>query len=85
MTTPNQITACATSSLQGVYVPEVRIYAETPHPRYGLLADHYFFKGKTRDRKAALAAARAHIAAMKGMTTAECRAYLDANGRKNAR
>lgn len=76
MPTPNQITACATSSLQGVYVPEVRMYKSTPHEKYGLHPDHFFFKGKTRDRKAALATARSHIKQTKGMTPEEARAYF---------
>jgi len=77
MTTPNQITACATSSLQGVYVPEVRMYNETPHEKYGLMAIRYMIKGKTRDRKTAIATAREHIKNIKGFSPSAAREYLE--------
>lgn len=79
MPSPNQITACATSSLQGVYVPEVHMYPEAPHPKYGLLPQSFYFKGKTRDRKAALATARQHIKA--AQDSGNPRAYLEEHGR----
>jgi hypothetical protein len=81
MTTPNQITVCASSDLRGIYVPEVRIYASEPHPRYGLLPTSYFFKGKTRCRKTALKTAQTFAKAAKAMTPDDARAFLAANGR----
>lgn len=80
MTTPNQITVCATSNLQGVYVPEVRIYASDPHPQYGLLPTSYFFKGKTRCRKTALKTAQTFAKAAKAMTPDDARAFLASHG-----
>ena len=68
MPIPNQITACASSSLQGIYRPEIHVYAAAPHPRYGLLPTRYFFKGRTRSRKDALATSRLWIAKAKDMT-----------------
>jgi len=79
MPIPNQITACAASSLQGVYRPEIRVYAAVPHPRYGLLPASYFFRGRTRSRQAALATARDWIKQAKGMTPDDTRAFFAAN------
>ena len=79
MPIPNQITACASSNLQGVYRPEVHFYNAEHHPRYGLLPIRYYFKGRTRSRKDALATARHWIKQVKGMAPDEARAFLSAN------
>ena len=79
MSKPNQLTACATSSLQGVYTPEIHMYNEEPHPRYGYLCVSYFFKGRTRTRKDALATARVFLKQAVKMTPAEAREFLLAN------
>jgi len=55
------------------------MYAAAPHPRYGLLPDRYFFAGRTRDRGKALAIARSWIAAAKGLSPVDARAFLAAN------
>ena len=68
MPIPNQIIACTSSSLQGIYRPEIRVYPAAPHPRYGMLPARYFFKGRTRSRKDALATSRLWIAKAKDMT-----------------
>ena len=79
MTYPNQITACASSTLQGVYTPEVHMYNEEAHPKYGLLVTRYYFKGKTRTRKDALATAKSFIKQAKGMSPIEARQFFSAN------
>lgn len=79
MTSPNQITACSSSNLQGVYCPEVHVYGVDPHPHYGLLPVRYFFKGRSRDRAKALATARAWIKQAKGMTPDDARVFFAAN------
>ena len=82
MPIPNQITACASSSLQGIYRPEIHVYAAAPHPRYGLLPARYFFKGRTRSRKGALATSNLWIAKAKDMTPDDARAFFAANALK---
>jgi len=79
MPTPNQITACATSSRQGAYRPEIHVYEATPHPSYGLLPRRFYFKGRTRSRADALATARSWIAKARGMAPDEARAFFAAN------
>jgi hypothetical protein len=79
MTTPNQLTACAAATLQGVYRPEVRMYNEEAHPRYGHLKVSYFFKGRTRSRKDALATAGGFLKQAAKMTPTEVREFLLAN------
>ena len=79
MPVPNQITACASSTLQGVYTPEIHVYNEEAHPKYGLLLTRYYFKGKTRSRKNALATAKSFIKQAKGMSTSETRRFFSAN------
>lgn len=79
MTTPNQLTACAAATLQGVYRPEVHMYNEEVHPRYGRLKVSYFFKGNTRSRKDALATARVFLKQAEKMTHAEAREFLLTN------
>jgi len=85
MPTPNQITACASSSLQGIYRPEIHVYAAEPHPRYGLLPVRYYFKGRTRCRKTALATARSWITKAKFMTPDEARAFFAAHAAEKRR
>ena len=80
MTTPNQITACATSSRQGVYQPEIRMYNAEKCDRHNqLFSKSYYIKGKTRDRKTALASAREFIKEMNRLcaTDEQKRGYLD--------
>ena len=76
---PNQITACATATRQGIYTPEVHMYAEVAHPKYGLLPVSYFFKGRTRNRNEALATARAFVKLASNMTPSDAREFLTAH------
>ena len=79
MPTPNQLTSCASSTLQGVYTPEIHMYNEEPHPKYGLLLTRYYFKGKTRSRKDALVTARGFLKQAEKMTPPAAREFLLAN------
>jgi len=83
MPVPNQITACASATKQGVYEPEVRVYNAKPHPKYGLLPKHYFFPGKARDRAKALAAAASWVKHVKDMEPDAARAYLERNCKRH--
>jgi len=80
---PNQITACASASRQGVYTPEVHMYNEEAHPRYGHLKVSYFFRGRTRSRKDALATAQGFLKQAAKMTPPEAREFLLANCTKS--
>ncbi|MEH6505038.1 MAG: hypothetical protein V7786_02095 [Sulfitobacter litoralis] len=80
MPTPNQITACATASRQGIYQPEIRMYDTEKCDRHNTLFHKSFYvKGRTRDRKSALATAREFINEMSRVcaTDAQKRGYLE--------
>jgi len=76
---PNQITACASATRQGIYTPEIHMYHAEAHPRYGLLATSYFFKGRTRSRIGALDIARRIRMQAEKMTPTEAREFLLTN------
>ena len=78
MTAPNQITVVAAANRQGVYAPTVRMY-NAEAGRYGLLFKEYKFKGKTRDRKTAMAKGRDIVKQIKNMPADQQRAWLQAN------
>lgn len=78
MTTPNQLTACATATRQGVYRGYVRMYNEE-EGRYGLLYKDFFFGPRTRDRKVAIKAVREIIKQIKDMAVDEQRLWLETN------
>lgn len=75
MPKPNQLTACATATRQGVYKGYVRMY-DNKVGKYGLLYEDFYFGPRTRDRKVALKAARSVIKILKDMSVDEQHAWL---------
>lgn len=78
MPQPNQLTACATATRQGVYKGYVRMY-DNEEGRYGLLYEDFYFGPRTRDRKVALKAARDAIKQIKDLTVQEQHTWLVEN------
>lgn len=79
MPSPNQITTCAFSSLQGIYVPCVRMYDAEPHPNYGLLRRDYYIKARVRNRADAIKLAKEVVKQIKLLSADDQREYLKAN------
>ena len=78
MPSPDQITVVSFGTRQGIYTPTVRMYDPEPG-RYGLLYKEYKFKGKTRDRKKAIAKGREIVKMIKDMSASDQRAWLEAS------
>lgn len=76
MPNPNQLTACATSTKQGVYKGYVRMYNEI-EGKYGLLYEDFYFGPKTRNRSVAIKAAREVIKSLKDLTDSDKRIWLE--------
>lgn len=78
MPNPNQLTACATATRQGIYKGYVRMY-DSEMGKYGLLYEEFYFGPRTRDRAKALKAVREVIKSLKGMSVEDQHTWLEEN------